>query len=177
MWSKKSEADEDMIEQAVTPTPVHPVPQNGARGTATIGPSISIRGDLSGDEDLIIQGRVEGSVSLQQNNVTVGKEGRIRASICGRIITVEGHVEGDLNGEEKVIIRASGHVRGNIVSPRVTLEDGCRFKGSIDMEVKPAAKPAAEASVSSLKPVMSAPKETIGTSIPESKNTQTAPAK
>lgn len=177
MWSKKSEVDEDMIEQTVTPTPAHPAPQNGARGLATIGPSISICGDLAGDEDLIIQGRVEGSVSLQQNNVTIGKEGRIKASICGRIITVEGHVEGDLNGEEKVIIRASGNVRGNIVSPRVALEEGCRFKGSIDMEVKPAAHPAAGASVPSPKPVTSAPKEAIGTAVPETKNEQKAPAK
>lgn len=176
MWSKKPEADEDMAEQT-SPPPVSPVLQNGSRGPATIGPSISIRGDLAGDEDLIIQGRVEGSVSLQQNNVTVGKEGRIKASICGRIITVEGHVEGDLHGEEKVIIRASGNVGGNIVSPRVALEDGCRFKGSIDMEVKPAAKPAAEASVPSSKPVTSAPEEAIGSIVQEQKNDQKAPAK
>lgn len=177
MWSKKSETDEDMIEQIVTSAPAQPAPQNGSRGPATIGPSILIRGDLAGDEDLIIQGRVEGSVSLQQNNVTVGKEGRIRASICGRIITVEGHVEGDLNGEEQVIIRASGNVRGNIVSPRVALEDGCRFKGSIDMEVKPAAQPPAEASVPSPKPVPSAPKEAIATIAPEKQADQKAPAK
>src|SRR5262245_38497631 len=103
---------------------------------ATIGPSISIKGDLSGGEDLIIQGQVEGKIDLKQNNVTVGKSGRIKADIYGRLITIEGEVEGNLYGEEQVLLRQSGSVRGNIVAPRVSLEDGSKFKGSIDMEPK-----------------------------------------
>jgi cytoskeletal protein CcmA (bactofilin family) len=99
-----------------------------------IGPSIRIKGDLTGKEDLIIQGQLEGEVRLEANNVTVGKEGRIRADIYGRSVHVEGEVKGHLIGEQEVVIRASGKVQGDIVSPRVVLENGSNFKGSIDME-------------------------------------------
>ena len=103
---------------------------------ATIGPSIFIKGDLSGDEDLVIEGRVEGTVDLKQNNVTVGKNGRVKADVLGRVVTVEGEVDGNVFAQEQAIVRQSGAVRGNITSPRVILEDGSRFKGSIDMEPK-----------------------------------------
>jgi len=130
VW-KKSEAESTPI----APTPSAPRPRNEPRNSvATIGPSISIKGDLSGKEDLLIQGRVEGNIELKQNNVTVGQEGRVQADIHGRSIRVEGDVKGNLYGEEDVVIRQSGSVQGNILAPRVTLENGSTFKGSIDME-------------------------------------------
>ncbi|HEY8022420.1 MAG TPA: polymer-forming cytoskeletal protein [Thermoanaerobaculia bacterium] len=103
---------------------------------ATIGPSIYIKGDLAGEEDLVIEGRVEGRVDLKQHNVTIGKNGRVRADVFGRVVNVEGEVDGNVFAQEQAILRQSGAVRGNITSPRVTLEDGSRFKGSIDMEPK-----------------------------------------
>jgi cytoskeletal protein CcmA (bactofilin family) len=109
---------------------------------AIIGPSITIKGDVTGEEDLLIQGRVEGKVDLAQHNVTVGANGRIKANIFGRSVTVEGEVDGDLHAEEQIAIRKSGRVRGNISAPRVTIEDGAMFKGSIEMERKPAPRPA-----------------------------------
>jgi cytoskeletal protein CcmA (bactofilin family) len=108
---------------------------------AIIGPSITIKGDVTGEEDLLIQGRVEGKVDLAQHNVTVGLNGRIKANIFGRSVTVEGEVEGDLHAEEQIAIRKSGKVRGNVSAPRVTIEDGAMFKGAIDMERKAAPKP------------------------------------
>ena len=108
---------------------------------AVIGPSITIKGDVTGEEDLVIQGRVEGKVDLAQHNVTVGSNGRIKANIFGRSVTVEGEVEGDLHAEEQIAIRKSGKVRGNVSAPRVTIEDGAMFKGAIDMERKTAPKP------------------------------------
>ena len=107
------------------------------RAPATIGPSIKITGDVSGNEDVIIEGRVEGTISLHENVLTVGKEGQICATVHARAVFVEGKVEGDLTGEEQIVVQRSGNVRGNIVAPRVTLEDGCKFKGSIDMDVEP----------------------------------------
>ncbi|MDX1501440.1 MAG: polymer-forming cytoskeletal protein [Thermoanaerobaculia bacterium] len=101
---------------------------------ATIGPSIAVKGDLSGEEDLMIEGRIEGEIRLQKNSVTVGKSGRVKADIYGRSIGVEGEVRGNLYGDHEVVIRASGRVQGNIVSPRVILENGSKFKGSVDME-------------------------------------------
>lgn len=100
---------------------------------ATIGPSITIEGQVRGDEDLLIQGRVEGSVQLEQQSVTVGREGRVKADVTARVVTVEGEVEGDLNAEEQVILRSSARVEGDITAPRVVLEDGARFRGLVDM--------------------------------------------
>ena len=101
---------------------------------SVVGPSILIQGDMTGDEDLIVQGRLEGSITLKKNLVTVGKDGRVNATVSAQIIRVEGSVEGELRGREQVIVTRTGSVSGNIVAPRVTLEDGCRFKGAIDME-------------------------------------------
>ena len=103
-------------------------------GSSIVGPSILVQGDMTGDEDLVIQGRIEGSISLKKNLVTVGKDGRVNATVNAQTIRVEGTVEGELRGKEQVIVTRTGSVSGNIVAPRVTLEDGCRFKGSIDME-------------------------------------------
>jgi len=103
---------------------------------ATIGPSIFIKGDLTGDEDLVIEGRVEGKVDLKQNNVTVGRNGRVKADVYGQVVIVEGEVDGNVFAHEQAILRQAGAIRGNISAPRVVLEDGSRFKGSIDMEVK-----------------------------------------
>ena len=103
-------------------------------GNSVVGPSILVQGDMTGDEDLVIQGRVEGSISLKKNLVTIGKDGRVNATVNAQSIRVEGAVEGELRGREQVIVTRTGSVSGNIVAPRVTLEDGCRFKGAIDME-------------------------------------------
>jgi cytoskeletal protein CcmA (bactofilin family) len=115
------------------------------RATATIGPSIFINGDLSGDEDLVIEGRVEGKIDLKQHNVTIGKNGRVRADVFGNTVIVEGEVDGNLFAQQQAILRQSGAVRGNITAPRVMLEDGSRFRGSIDMESKESSRPAAQA--------------------------------
>jgi len=158
MW-KKSESSEESNPQSTpapqaTPpaAPRTPVPVQSAR--AVIGSTISIKGDLIGEEDLLIEGRVEGKIEFRHHSVVVGKNGRIKADIHGKTITVEGNVEGNLFGEEQLVVRQSGTVRGNIVSPRVALEDGSNFKGSIDMSPKeksaamPSAMPAPDKSSS-----------------------------
>ena len=112
-------------------------PQVTSRGQpepSIVGPSILVQGDMNGDEDLVVQGRVEGSITLKKNLVTVGKDGRVNATVDAKSIRIEGTVEGELRGKEQVIVTRTGSVSGNIVAPRVTLEDGCRFKGAIDME-------------------------------------------
>ena len=108
--------------------------KHGEESSAAIGASISIKGDVTGDENLIIQGEVEGTILVQGHNVTISKTGKVRANIEARQIIIEGKLEGDMNGDEKVIIRETGNVYGNIVAPRVKLEDGALFKGSIEME-------------------------------------------
>ncbi|MCP3964451.1 MAG: polymer-forming cytoskeletal protein [bacterium] len=137
MWKKnESESDPDAtVESAPRPKAAasSPSPARPRSQPATIGPSISIKGDISGDEDLLIEGRVEGAIQLRQNDVTVGTSGRVVADIHGKRICVDGEVTGDLMGDE-VLIRKSGRVEGNAKAPRVMLENGCHFRGSIDMK-------------------------------------------
>lgn len=105
-----------------------------SRDAAVVGPSIHIEGTLSGEEDLIIEGRVNGTVKLQGHSLTVGSHGQINADIYAHTVVVDGTVEGDLFGAERVVIRKSADIRGNITSPRVSLEEGARFKGAIEMD-------------------------------------------
>lgn len=102
--------------------------------SAVIGRSIHIDGDLRGEEDLRIEGDVSGTIQLRNNNLTVGQDGKIKADLYAKSIVVDGTVEGDLYGAERVSIRKNASVRGNVISPRVSLEEGARFKGSIEMD-------------------------------------------
>ena len=99
-----------------------------------IGPTIVIKGIVSGDEDLHIEGKVEGTIDLKNHEVSIGEAGQVFADIKAKVIKIDGEVTGDISGHEKVVISKSGNVRGNIIAPRVTLEDGAIFKGSIDMD-------------------------------------------
>ena len=139
MW-KKSEPVEPRSQPAAAPQAQSSMAQRSsgmtAGGRATIGPTVSIKGNLTSEEDLLMEGRLEGKIEIRQHSITVGKKGQIKADIYGKVITVEGKVEGNLYGEEQLIVRQSGNVRGNIVAPRVILEDGSNFKGSIDMTPK-----------------------------------------
>lgn len=109
-------------------------PDVRVRNAAVIGPSIHIDGDLRGQEDLIIQGEVRGTIQLKDNSLTVGSDGKIFADVYAQSVVVEGKVEGNLFGSERVVIKRSADVVGNIVSPRVSLEEGGRFKGKIEMD-------------------------------------------
>ena len=105
-------------------------------GRTLIGSSTSIKGELAGEEDLLIQGQFEGTINLKKSHVTIGKSGRIEADIYGKLITIEGKVQGNLFGEEKIVIRQSGRVRGNMLAPRVNVEEGAKFQGNIDMDTQ-----------------------------------------
>lgn len=114
--------------------PAVPSAAPAPRVSAVIGATIKIKGEIEGDENLIIEGKVEGTVNLGSKHVTVGQSGAVYANINAQVVKVEGEVKGDMTGKEKVIISKTGKVQGNIVAPRVTLEDGAKFKGSIDMD-------------------------------------------
>lgn len=135
--------EQDLEAFASTKAPPSPAKRSaGTVGVATVGPSITIEGDVKGEEDLLVEGKVTGKITVPAHAVTIGATGHVKAQVRARSITVEGEVEGDLVGEEDVVVRPSGSVVGNIISPRVSLESGCRFKGSIDMEKGPAPKKA-----------------------------------
>jgi len=103
---------------------------------ATIGESVSIVGDVTGKEDFVVNGNIEGDINFRENNVIVGENGRIHSNVTAKNITIEGEVKGELRASEQVTIKPSGRVSGDIRAPRVILDDGCQFKGSVDMDEK-----------------------------------------
>jgi len=105
-------------------------------GLASIGKSIVIKGELSGSEDLTIEGHVEGKIDLPDHVVTIGANGQIKAHIVAESIIIIGHVTGNLTATAKVDIKQDGSVEGDIVAPRVAIVDGSHFRGSIDMQPK-----------------------------------------
>ncbi len=111
-------------------------------GTAHIGRSVLIKGELSGSEDLYLDGTVEGKIELPGNNLVVGPNGRVRAGIRARGVVIEGKVDGDIEASERVELRKTAVLLGSIVTQRVAIEDGAYFKGGVD--VKRQAAPAAQ---------------------------------
>ena len=134
-------------------------PQRGMeRTTVNIGKSVVIKGELSGSEDLTIEGQVDGKIELRQNVLTIGPNGKIKAQVFAKSVVILGEVTGNVTASEKVDIRDNGSVDGDIAAPRVAIAEGAHFRGSIDMQragasAKPAekkeeAKPAVAASQS-----------------------------
>ena len=117
--SNKPEPPGPQPQQDNFTVPANP-PVNSGRA-AVIGPGIYINGDISGDENLVIEGKVDGKIRLDSHQVEVGQSGRVNADITAKVIKIAGEVRGDITGTEKVIILRSGNVRGNIVAPRMTL--------------------------------------------------------
>ena len=101
-----------------------------------IGQSVQIKGELTGNEDLTIEGRVDGRILVKDHALTIGANGRIAAEVHAKTVVVIGQVTGNITADDKVEISASGSVQGDIRAPRVAVADGARFKGSIDMDRK-----------------------------------------
>lgn len=111
--------------------------RDAARGGegCVIGPKIEIRGNLSGDEDLIVEGRIQGQVSLTRRLV-VEPQGVVEANVAADELVVSGQLRGDVNAKGHVTITTGASVSGKVRAPRISIEEGARFKGSIDMDVE-----------------------------------------
>ena len=140
MW-KKTSPGEVPEERPPVAAPPRPTVSPAVRATARIGSTLFFKGDLQGEEDLVIEGRVEGKIAIKQGNVTVGEKGRVEADIEAASIQVAGLVKGNLKGADRVVLLESGRVEGNITARSVSLENGCHFRGSIDMQSDSAARP------------------------------------
>jgi len=124
-----------------TEQPVAPRPSPSTSTTseqATIGKSLTIKGEITGSEMLYIDGHVEGSVSLPGNRVVIGRNGNVAANINAREVVVLGKVNGNINATDRVDIRNEGSLTGDVVAQRISIEDGAYFKGGIDIR-KPSA--------------------------------------
>ena len=111
-------------------------PRGMEKGPVNIGKSVVIKGELTGSEDLTIEGHVEGKIGLRQNILTIGPNGKIKAQVFAKSVIILGEVTGNVTASEKVDIRDGGSVDGDIISPRVAIAEGAHFRGSVDMQRK-----------------------------------------
>jgi cytoskeletal protein CcmA (bactofilin family) len=168
MW-KRDEAVRPAPPAAAQPPAPVPAASTGPRPDAgqrlerdivNIGKSVIIKGELTGSEDLMIEGQVEGTIQLRDHVLTIGPNGRIKAQVFVKSLIVLGDVTGNVTATEKVEIRDNGSVDGDIISPRVAIAEGAHFRGSVDMQKKgtptkadaKAGSPAASASASAAAP-------------------------
>jgi cytoskeletal protein CcmA (bactofilin family) len=110
---------------------------NSAERVSVLGPTLHFKGELHADEELLIKGRIEGSITHSQR-VTVCAEGTVTANVRAQVIVVEGTLTGDLQAEKSVMVRETARLRGNITAPNVSIVEGAHFNGGIDMEKKAA---------------------------------------
>lgn len=118
---------------------------------ATIGQSIVFKGELAGDEDLEIEGQVEGTVRLENHQLTIGASGNLKAEVTAKSIIVIGQVKGNLTATERIEIQATGVVEGDVRAPRLNVEEGAVLNGAIDMSTSPVSetkKPVSQTSAS-----------------------------
>jgi cytoskeletal protein CcmA (bactofilin family) len=144
MWNWKDQWKEEVSPQPRQPLESNPqtktnpeIRRKSMAQTAIIGQSIYIKGELTGNEDLTIEGKVEGKIELKDHHLTIGQGGNIKADLNAKTITIIGEVLGNVNAEEKVEIKETGKLRGDITATRIAIADGAFFKGSVDMERKP----------------------------------------
>ena len=162
MW-KRDEA----VKPASQPTPAAPAvssvqpgapvglpaePRRIERDLVNIGKSVVIKGELSGSEDLTIEGQVEGKIELKDHLLTIGPNARIKAQVFAKTVIVLGEVNGNVSASEKVEIRDGGSVDGDIISPRVAIAEGAHFRGSVDMQKKGGSSSTSASTSSSVKP-------------------------
>jgi cytoskeletal protein CcmA (bactofilin family) len=137
--------------------PESKAPETAARASI-LGPTLRFRGELSAQEDLIVQGSVDGSITHTQS-LTIGTDGSMKGDIRARVIVIDGKVEGDLYATESVNIRATAKVKGNVFAPRVGISEGAFFQGQIEMQPSGAAvqEHSARLRAAALAPAMDAP--------------------
>ena len=160
MWGKKEDPASPLASTPGTPSdlpatamPARPAaassgassaaggPERG-RNLAQIGKSLKLKGEITGSEDLYIDGEVEGTVALKNNSLTVGPNGKVHADVSARSITILGSLHGNVTAGERIEIRKTGSLEGDLTTARIVIEDGAVFRGSIDI-VKPGQNAAA----------------------------------
>jgi cytoskeletal protein CcmA (bactofilin family) len=148
------------------PAPAPPVHEPASRAgvaagdQAIIGKGLFVKGEISGTESLYIDGKVEGSISLPGNRVTIGRNGQVGANVTAREVVVLGKVRGNVTATDRVDIRAEGALSGDVAAARISIEDGAFFKGGIDIRKADgkSEKPAAAATTNSTPAAHEAPK-------------------
>lgn len=147
MWWEKKPATQPSVPEpfeAPPPTPImeDPIMESSVKAAepeviparqSMLGASLSLRGELAGQEDLVIQGKFEGTIHVAGQCVTVGPEGQVKADVQAARVVIEGSVIGNISARERIEIRKTGHVLGDLAAPGIAIEDGAYVKGSIEI--------------------------------------------
>jgi cytoskeletal protein CcmA (bactofilin family) len=123
----------------MSPPPLPSPQERSSAGSATLGQSIRIEGTLTGNEDLTLNGSVKGQVIVNGHSLTIGPNGKIEAKLSAKSVIVEGQVIGNITADDKIQITPSGTVKGDLLAPRIALEDGATFSGRMEMGTEKAA--------------------------------------
>ena len=134
MFSKKDQADEDSV--ASPPLRIGEQQPVRSRNVSVIGPTLVFKGELSADEDLIIEGTIEGTIAHHKKNLTIGARGRVSADIHASSVLVEGQLDGDIHSDGMVSLAKGATVNGDIYCVRLVLQDGARFNGKVEMAME-----------------------------------------
>lgn len=158
MWSKKTDGEDSVGAVPEThsnpPSEVQTMPAARPRSVdgragdkgARLGGTLTFKGELTGQEDLVVDGKVEGTVNLGENVLTVGNQGKVEADVLAREVIIEGSVRGNVKVSDRLLITRNGNVMGEVVAARIVIEDGAYFKGSIDIQKPGEQKQARESS-------------------------------
>ena len=131
---KVEKEEKAMKTESKAPAPVRP-DSSARHGLSVIGKTLFVKGELEAAEDLLVEGRVEGSISHTASQLTIGVSGVVNADIDAKNLVIEGTVEGNIVGAESVVICDSADVRGNVYTARISIADGAQFSGSVDMDL------------------------------------------
>ncbi len=132
---KKTDADD---ERNIASSPkIGDSPPIRPKNVSVIGPTLVFKGELSADEDLIIEGHIEGTIAHHRKNLTVGKQGRVKADIHASSVIIEGQLVGDIHSDGVVSLAKGADVKGDIFCAHIVMQDGARFAGKIDMGERP----------------------------------------
>ncbi|MGB7435872.1 MAG: polymer-forming cytoskeletal protein [Candidatus Acidiferrum sp.] len=113
---------------------MRPLGATADRASARLGPSLHVKGEITGNEDLLIEGSVEGLVQLDERKLTVGATAKVTADVIAREVVVYGNVKGNLRAKDRIEIKKDGSVNGDLTTARIMIEDGAYFKGSIEID-------------------------------------------
>lgn len=160
MWGRKDEPTPTPAPapRSQEPAPARPIARpatpppsssglSAGRGQASIGKSLKVKGTITGTEDLYVDGQVEGTIRLEQNSLTIGPNGDVNADVFAKDIVIEGKITGNVKAGDRIDIRKTGSLSGDLSAARIVIEDGAVFRGSVDI-VKPEPAPAPKAVVS-----------------------------
>jgi len=157
-WMRqKSEPESTASDRPAAATPPTTPAATSGRETrmeklVNIGQSVQIKGELTGNEDLTIECTVDGKIFVKDHNLTIGANGRITAEVHAKTVVIVGTVSGNITADDKVEIAPSGTVHGDIRAPRVSISDGAKFKGAIDMDRKGASAQSSTSTSTSTSP-------------------------